>query len=258
MKLSEQIVCDLKDRGYAFMPINIEMLESADSAARIFLLSQSGSWQDWHFERKDKTKLGIVEEFSTDAGVVGKGHLALSFAHDLSRRRVANDPHTKACLGAVTELYRDMRRRVSDLCFDLERHCGVKDVTGRIRNTFEIGDERATSLLLRSSVCGQRNLKGKALQADSVLSIYFASEDSEIWLKDEVTDKWVLRSPPYGSALLFFGLKVGELGNPVFKSSMYRIDPNVGKSIRGTIVHVQIKEEVAASDASTNVQPLMA
>ncbi|MBP6924546.1 MAG: hypothetical protein KBB78_03175 [Candidatus Pacebacteria bacterium] len=257
---SEQTVCDLKDHGYAFMPINIDMYEGAESAARIFLLSKVDCWQDWYFERKDKTKLGIIEEFSSHARAFGERHLALSYAHDLPSQRVAGygNLHTKTCLAVINELYRDMRRRVSCLSPSLERHCGTRNVVNRIRNTFEMGNERATSLLLRSSVCGQRGMKGKVLQADSVLSMYFASEDSEIWLKDEATEKWELCSPPYGSALLFFGLKVGELGNPAFKSSTYRIDEHAGKSVRGTIMHVQIKEEVDTQDVSSNTQPLMA
>lgn len=254
----EHIVRDLVEHGHAFVPIDIDLVESAESAARIFLAAEAECWQDWHFERDDATKFGIIEELPRQVGPFSHRHKALSFAHDLSRKRPAHDPHTKACLGAVTNLYRDMRRRVSDLCVELNKHCPIENVGSRIRDTFELGDERATTLLLRSNVCGQRSLIGDVLQADSVLSMFFSNEGSEIWLKDSVSKKWRLRSPPYGSALLFFGLKVEELRNPHFTPSLYRIDTHSDRPINGTILHVQIKKETPAAVPSATVQPLLA
>lgn len=257
-ELSEQIVRDLRGCGHAFMPIDIDLLESAESGARIFLLGQSRRWRDWSFVREEMTHVGIVEETSSGARAVRDTNLALAFAHDLSRKRPADTPHTKACLGAVTDFYRDIRRRITDIGFELDRYCGINDVTGLIRSTFDMGDGRATTLQLQSSVGGRRSISGGVLQADSVLSMYFANEDSEIWLEDHATGEWMLRSPPYGSALLFFGLKVGELKNPEFKSSCYRIEAHSGKSVRASIMHIQIKERVFEDGGADNVQSITA
>lgn len=247
----ESIARDLVERGYAFMPINIDLYESADSAARIFLLAHSEHWGDWNFTRANGTKLGIIEERSAQATVYPETRRAFVFAHDLPRWRLADDPHTKACLGAINELYRDMRRRITDVCSEFDRYCSATDIAGRVRKTFEHAEGAATSLHLRSSVCGTRTMTS-ALQADSVLSACFASDESEIWIKNEVRDKWELRSPPYGNVLVFFGERVTELNNNKLKPALYRVDAHGSRSVCVTVMHVQIKE-VETLDASTEV-----
>jgi hypothetical protein len=257
MKEYEQIVDDLVQQGYAFMPIDINLLESAESAARIFLLAQSANWQDWRFERKDNTEFGIVEEIESQSAASKHRHLALAFAHDLSRRKPTDDAHIRACLGAVTNLYNHLKREVSSLTLMLDRHCGVSDVSGRIRSTFDTGNERATSLRLRSSTCGRRSL-ANSLQADSVLSLHFANEDSEIWLKNEATGKWALRSPPYGSVLIFFGIKATELDNPGFKPSVYKVEASSGKRLCTTVLNVQIRALAEPEISDKVIRPAFA
>lgn len=257
MKQFEQIVDDLVKQGHAFMSIDIDLLESAESAARIFLLSQRAGWKDWHFKRNDATEFGIVEETGTDSVTSLSKNLALSFAHDLSRRKSPDDAHVRACLGAVTNLYNHLKREVASLAQALDQHCGTPDVAVRMRSTFDTGNERASSLQLRSSRCGRRSL-ANTLQADSVLSLYFANEDSEIWLKNEVTGKWELRSPPYGSVLIFFGVKVVELDNPAFKPSVYKVEANSGKRLCTTVLNVHIKEVTPVATTNESVQPLFA
>jgi hypothetical protein len=86
-----------------------------------------------------------------------------------------------------------------------------------------------------------------------VFSFFFGNEDSEVRLKNEGADKWELRSPPYGSALLFFGLKAGELGNPAFRPALYRVEEHNGRPLQGTVMHVQMKEDIPSSDTPNNV-----
>jgi hypothetical protein len=255
-KQREDIIRDLVESGCAFMPIDVDLYESADSAARIFLLAHAEHWADWNFVRDDGTSLGIVEDRFSQMGVFPEKKRAFVFAHDLPRRRIADSPHTKACLGAVNELYRDMRRRITDLCYELDRYCGCEDLVGRVRKTFELGDERATSLHLRSSVCGTRTLTN-ALQADSVLTACFASDDSEVWAKNEAFNKWELRSPPYGTALIFFGQKVNELQNDKLRPALYRVDAHGSRPVCATVMHVQIKELQSLDVQASVAEPIL-
>lgn len=250
----EQIVRDLLQNGYAYMPIDSVLVSNASQAADKFLQSLDGDYERWALTRtgEEEPQLGVITK-SKAQGFDEKlyVHVPHDLAYKVSLSGIRETPQQLVCLRLMNKLHDALKSISLNLSYELAEQGAIEpELYNTVVHTFRMSEPYNVStlrFLFYHDVPDQTG--AKAHYDKSFFSIHLGDDGGELWIKD-ASGAWIRASPPAGSALVFFGVKVLEATGGIYRPILHKSTTVPGKDRKAAVmfVHVDIGHEVRSAE----------
>ena len=245
----EDLVGELSEKGFGYIPIDSQKINEAKDAARCFIESLVHVHGGWKFTRPG--------EHEPDVGVIDKAGKDIKTyfhsAHDLGFLK-GNKPATSQqieCLRVMDGCRYLLETLGLDIAACLAGELGLPNLKQLVRESAKLSSAYNVSTLRLLSYPDVSDQKGARAHYDrSFLTMHLGDSGGSLLIQNKA-GMWEYASPPQGSALVFFGVKILELTNGKFEPILHKSTTARGKERTAAVmfIHTDIGRQVSDAEA---------
>ena len=233
----DRLVQDLQQQGFGYIPVDAQLIANAKDAARLFIDSFNHIYSGMALTRPGEhgPDVGIISKMDKDI----KTYLHLAHDMPVLLGNKPFSPQQRECLSVMNTCRYQLETIGADVAARLDRQFGGTNFSSRVRKASRTSVPYSVSTLRFLSYPDVKEQKGASPHFDrSFITMHLGDTGGNLLIENK-QGHWEQASPPQGSALVFFGVKVLELTGGKLKPSNHKSTTVRGKERTAAVMFVQ-------------------